>query len=196
MGATIILTISALANLLLGWIVFLRSSRRPVYWWYTILSTATVFWITANIFTGLLKSIWIFRFTYTIGGALPFLAYSWYRSFQHQKFSHTKLHYFLILATVFFSTIPLVDGLIVADAESFFLGGISGKLGPLYPAWATFVFASILYTLWIITRDYQTARGIRKLQIRYVLLGFYGFALFPITVSVVLPNFGVLNLTW
>ena len=128
MIALIILTISSFANLLLGLIILLRSSRRPVYIWYAVLSIITVSWIVLNIFTGWLESILIFRLTYTIGALLPFISYCWYQSFQRRAIWKTKKQIILILITLLFSIMPLINGLIVSEAYSYFLGGINGKL--------------------------------------------------------------------
>src|SRR3989338_6077147 len=160
--AQIILIFSAVVNLFLGWLIYFRSSRRPVYRWYTVLSTFTSLWISLNLLTGWLQSIWIFRATYSLGAVLPALVYLWYKHFRERVFVFRRFQIVVMLLACSFTILPFIDGAIVLSANSFFLGGISGELGPAYPLWASYVFVFIFSLLYIITKDYRHSTGITR----------------------------------
>ncbi len=192
----IVLIISLVANLLLGWLIYFSSNRKLVYKLYAGLGTSTALWIALNLLTEWFQSILAFRATYSIGAILPILGFFWYKSFKKEKLlQHTSQRVAIILGS-FFSILPFMGGAIVLNASRFFLGGIVGTLGPMYIFWAIYMIGFLFYILFLITKDYHYSKGLEKIQIRYILFGFYGFALIPLTVSVVLPFFKVLNLTW
>ncbi|HLC42762.1 MAG TPA: histidine kinase N-terminal 7TM domain-containing protein, partial [Methylomirabilota bacterium] len=49
--------------------------------------------------------------------------------------------------------------------------GLQLVYGPLYPAFALYILSCIGYSLWILLRKVQAARGIERLQLRYLFVG-------------------------
>ncbi len=186
----ILLSLIAFANLSLGGIIFLSGERNRANFFFLLISIITTLWVTTNLLTGYFQSLTIFKFNYSIGSYLPIIVLWWGHYFLKDR---RTLFVTIILTFVStaFAIIPHIGNLIFKEVNQIFIGTIDGEYGPGFRYYSTYLIFATLYLFIRFLEAYRKSKNIEKVQILYVMIGIFGFAVFPVIFSLILPNFGI-----
>ena len=174
----------------LGLLVFLNNRRAQVNRLFGLSVVSIVGWILsitiALSLDDLSKAVTYGRLAFAFAGSIPFTFLLVFHAFPiGQRQPSTRA--IAVPAALCFSFIVLsFTSLIVAGAQR--TGSKTNFLyGPLHPVFSLYVAGTLgfaLYTLW---RKLRLATGLRKLQLRYLLLGILLGAAGAVTTNVVIP---------
>ncbi len=68
--------------------------------------------------------------------------------------------------------------------------------GLLYPLFFIYVLGYFIFSFYEFIKKYQESRGINRLQMRYLGLGFFLSLIIALTTNLLLPALGIVNLNW
>ena len=173
-------------SLALG-IFVLRAGRKIEHKLFGLLSLIIMLWILFNILMGVLRSITFTELTYSAAALMTPVALIWFEYFTKQHCNKKYLAVLIFLGTIFF-IVPLIDKLIIYDVHNYALDyytdGKSGVLLPFYTAYQAALFILLVFR---IIQELKKSTTKNKLQLKIILFGVVGFAIFPLVFSLLLP---------
>jgi PAS domain S-box-containing protein len=184
----VLLLSSALTGL--GLLVFLNNRRAQVNRLFGLSVITIVGWIvsiTIALTLEDLKSAVIFgRLAFAFAGSIPFTFLLVFRAFPIGRTAPTSKLVILPASLCFLFIALSFTPLIVSGAERTHdkTNFVYGMLHPLFSFYVAGTLGFALYTLW---RKLQLATGLRKLQLRYLLLGILLGAAGAISTNIVIP---------
>ena len=196
MGALPAITLfSALGNFALGLLVLLHKSKSsPIKKSFIVFSFITGFWSLANFFLATTPSFLILSISYAFGTLVAVSAVLWVLLFSRKKISTVILFIFGISAIIFvaISFVPngLVTEMVVENGYVYFL-----KNNFLFFFWSLFIGISVFTVWWALWSSMRAAKGIFREQLKFILLGAFGFGGGALLTDVVFPYVGLNYLT-
>ena len=176
----------------LGVFVYTGNKQSSVNRLFAALSAIFTAWIAVNLMCGFSDNpIWV-RLTYAFGSFLPLPILIFICKLGDIK----VLHKFLFVGwavTFLFFFLALTD-LVIKKVTLVRVGGFEGELGLLYPAWTIFMVVIILFEICVIFKLYRRSDGIKKMQLQYLMLGFFVLAAVCTVLDVAMPLLG--NTYW
>lgn len=189
----LLLSVSALANLGLGWFVYRRHRRSPINISFGLFAFNIVLWTLAVMMGILAQSeaaafFWI-RLSFALAAFIPATFYLFASVFP-EGHSFKNLSNFIF----FFSSTALA-GLILhpAHLKAVTLGtGIpTTEYGPIFPLFVIYFLAVMAIAFIKLGRKLRVCSGLKRLQIQYVFLGVLLELIFAVLSNFVAPIFGV-----
>lgn len=190
----IILVIACFISWLLSYYVISRDRTNKLFILFAVFSAVTGMWIFVNLMTGFVPHIFWLRSAYALGAIVPASGLPWLLYLIDKKVEKKYLALIFMSGSVFL-ILSYAGNLIVAEAQNIYLGGYEGKTGRLFPVYSAYMFTILMTFLWKLFMAYRNSIGIYKTQLFYVFIGAIGFISVSLTVSFLLPLFGILRLT-
>ncbi len=191
----IILLIISGINLFLSFLVVYKNRRNKVNWIFSLFLFLVGFWALSLVFLQVKKTM-IWSHFAMISGILmgtTFLLFSQIFPREKQKLSRDR--YLLILVPAFIFTIFVLSNLVIKDIK--IVGDtIEPVLGPLYPLFMIYVVIYASVAIIILGLKYRRAKGLPKMQLKYLFLGFALFIISIILSNIILPLFKIYQLTF
>lgn len=180
------LVLAATLNTLLGLFVLLRSRKKKVNIAYAIFAIITALWVFSNFLVSYSINLTLVRFSYAIGILVPLSSIHWINLLSNpvlQKKRRIILPFFYCWSIVIVLLTVLSNKVILGFEKNV----INGQLFPLYVA-SSLVYIS--YAIYQVIHVQRNSVGIRKIQLRVILIGLMGFSFITAFVSLILPIFG------
>lgn len=177
-------------SLILGIIVFKKQPKKRVNRLFAIFCLFSSFWILSNFLCKELQSEFWLKNAWGAGTLVPPLALIWVLTLIGKKINKLKLSLIVFLGVLLY-IITITTNLVIKSVESISYGNFEGSFGNLYivySMYSVFVISLIFYYLHI---GLKNSKGLKKAQLRYVLIGGLGYAIVPTVSSFILPNFGI-----
>ncbi|MCZ2846057.1 MAG: ATP-binding protein [Candidatus Bathyarchaeota archaeon] len=191
---SVIVLIAAICNLGLGLFVFLQRPSERINRLFGIFGVITSIWAFTNFMAGFQQKIFWLKSASAFGSLVPASALLWLFDLCERKI--TRLKTFLIYSFgLFFFIVSYVNDLIISDVKSIYLGGFEGETGPFFNFWALYMGIILSYIAYITVSAYLKAKGVKKAQLAYVLIGVVFYISIVFTVTFVLPLLGNLSFT-
>jgi signal transduction histidine kinase len=185
-----VILIAVLINLLLGFFVYIKDHSRKINLLFSISSIITAIWVFPNLMAGVWPIPFWVKFGYGFGALVPLSALLWVIELCEKKI--TKLEMTLLLGLgIFFFIISFTNDLIVANVKRVYLGGFEGQTGPFFVSYWIYIVGMLFFILYVLISSYLKAKGIKKLQISYVLIGAIFYISTVVIVSFILPLMGI-----
>jgi PAS domain S-box-containing protein len=184
----VIVLSSALASL--GLLVFFNNTRAQVNRFFGLSVICIVGWIVsitvALSMEDLNKAVTFGRLAFAFAGGIPFTLLLVFHAFPVPQVIPDKRTLIIpgLLCAAF--TVISLTPLVVAGAQR--TGQKTNFLyGPLHPFFSVYAATSLGFALYFLWRKLRVASGLRKLQLRYLLLGILLGGAGAITTNVVIP---------
>lgn len=182
--------IGLLGNFLLGILVLAKNRRGHINRAFFIFALLTTFWILPNFLAGIFPSpIWV-KMGYGIGVLVPLSALEWIASICEVEIKKL-IKYFLIFIGLLLSFLAWVSNFIIGNITRVYLGGFEGKIGSLFNLYWLYITAILVFIIYILSSQYTKSKGVKKLQITYILLGAGIYIFIVVMVDFILPLFGI-----
>jgi len=184
----VIVLSSALASL--GLLVFLNNTRAKVNRCFALSVISIVGWIVsitiALSMEDLNKAVTFGRLAFAFAGSIPFTLLLVFHSFPVPQVVSIRRTLILpgLLCAAF--TVISFTPLIVAGAQRT-AQKTNFIYGPLHPFFSLYAATSLGFALYYLWRKLRMASGLRRLQLRYLLLGILLGAAGAVTTNVVIP---------
>ncbi|MBU1952264.1 hypothetical protein KJ733_05125, partial [Patescibacteria group bacterium] len=185
----IITLLAALANLLLGIVVITRRSKSHLNYYFALFSFLTFIWVLTNYLFTEYHNIIILRSQYATGAAIIPLSLIWFEYLLSKK--PRKSFIFIMLFTMtFFLVFPFINGYIVGGLS---VGGggeySSFELGSFFDYYSILILILFVYMIVRLVIGVRNNVGIKKIQLKYVLLGAGLYGGVSMIFSFILPFF-------
>lgn len=186
-----IVFLAGLGNLGLTIYVYKKEPGQKINRVFAQMAFCISLWCFTNFLSLLTKSHFWLRSTYATGSLLPLLGVFFVYDLVEKKFNKIIKFVAAFLAVLFFylSFTPLM----VKEVFRFEITGFKGTFGKAFIFWVIYMTILALLFLYVLIRGFLKAKGKRKTQIGYFMLGAGAFVVWAITVSVILPALGVLK---
>ncbi len=183
--------IVAIASFLLGLLVFQKNWKKPLNISFLIFSLMSTFWALVNFyFFSFHKDLLMFKLVYSTGGAVGPLLVPWFLYLLEREPKFTKVAIFYFISLVLFA-MPLIDGLVIQSINATSASSYTFTTGPLFNIFSGAVFVSLIYMFYLVVKAFMKARGVKRLQLQYILTGLTLYAFVALLVGLVLPLVGV-----
>lgn len=191
MPLTYLTLLTALANFVLGFIVFFKSNERPLRTYFLIFALANALWLLTNFyFEAISQTLTALKSQYAAGSLVLVTAFPWTLLFFKEKIAKKTLFLIGILGFIFF-IVPYFDGLLIKSLVTRSDGGFEYTSGPVFNYYSLILFILICGLIWLLYRGYKKTTGRRRAQAIYLLYGITIFAGVSIIFSVILPIFNI-----
>lgn len=184
--------ITAILNLLLGFFVLFQKPSRRINRLFGIFGLITAAWVFTNFMPSIQPSVFWVKSGYAIGALVPASALLWVLDLCGKKITRTRTVLIYSLGFLFF-TLAHINNLIVTDVERVYLGGYEGDTGPLFALYSVYIIGALFSVLYLLILTYFRVSGLKKTQIRYVLIGAILYIVIVSLVSFILPLLGGLE---
>ncbi len=190
----LVLLVSGVINLILGFFVLIRDSKKSANISYFLISIGVFVWISnlvlfnSFIFNNTL-TLWFAMIAYVGGLSIPMAALYFVTHFGKEVSGNKHMLYAFALLFIVLAAITLVPGLVI-DSVSRVSDISSMTYGPLYIPYASYlagVFAIGFFYLW---KRHNRASGRIKSQVRYFFIGSIIPAAISVVTNLILPYFG------
>ncbi len=187
---SIIIYVAAAVEIIIGVTVFLNNKKDRVNQLFSIVALVTAYWIVTNALTVLSPSDFWVKNSYATGiFVAPFILIWIDRFITEKKISTLKIFVIFFPAVIFFILTNFTN-LIIEKIDVVLVGGFEGSFGYLFPLFSLYFIITSVYILYLITKAYYGAKGIKKIQYGYIAFGLYGFGFITTVVSFILPAIG------
>jgi len=190
----IIVFLAALCNFLLGFFVFIKDPSKRINRLFGISGFITSIWVFTNFMMGAEGTIFWLKSASAFGALVPLTALLWVLELCGRKITLLKRFLLSSLGVVFF-IISYINGLIITQVKKVYLGGFQGETGPLFIFYFIYIILILAFIIYTLLSEYFQSKGIRKLQIGYVLIGGIFYIGTVSVVSFILPLSGILEYT-
>ncbi|KKT35971.1 MAG: Two-component sensor kinase [Parcubacteria group bacterium GW2011_GWA2_44_12] len=187
-----LLLVVTILNFSLG-LVALRNNRgiRCVNVSFGVFSLVAAWWVFNNFMTGYSSHEFWLRGAYAFGEMLVTMAFIWSTFLTKKVIFRRRL--FIVSAIGIILFILSYTSFIIEKIDRVYLGGFDGKMGVLFVPYAVYVFCLNIAIVLNFFFAYRKAKGVEKVMFLYVLIGACIFVGTAVTVSFILPIFGVLG---
>lgn len=178
--------VAALVNLFLGVVVLQENIRGKLNRSFFIFTLVLGLWAFANFsFIQFTPNVLLFRATYALGGLALVLALPWIFSLAEKQISKMVSVAIKILALVV-ALIPFIGGQVI---ESIYKSGTTFEFnsGPLFNLYGGLLTVLLTYLLYFLAVSYKGAKGLKKTQLGYTLVGISIFAAVSFAFGIILP---------
>jgi signal transduction histidine kinase len=194
----ILIYLGGLLNVLFGFYALFSRNKRPETKWFVCVAFVTAYWVftnplLANLPSFLSAEFWV-RNVYAAGSLVAPAALLWLLVLILGKIKIWQL-LLISLPTVAVFFLTYVDGLVIKNVETTSIGGWEGTTGPLFVVYSLFSSLIVLTVFSLLLYGYFTSQGIKKKQLKNVLLGALFFGSIVIVVSFLLPLRGIIQFT-
>ena len=182
--------VAAVINLYLGAVVLQENSGGKLNRHFFIFTLALAAWAFVNFyFIQYSQNTILFRATYSFGGIALVLALPWIFFLTEKRF--TKITSIgLICLVLIMGLVPLLGGQVI-ESVSKHGSNFEFSAGPLFNLYGGLLLVLVFYLLYILSTKFISAEGLKKNQLRYILIGISIFAAVSVTFGVILPLFGI-----
>jgi HD-GYP domain-containing protein (c-di-GMP phosphodiesterase class II) len=189
----ILALLTSITNLILGFLVWHRNKTNRINVTLAFFAFSTGLWIFSNFLLRLSTDHYLLRLTFSLGALVATTAIIWTTFFTERArgFSGKLIIWLTTTLGLFFVLLPffgdsVVKGhLLSTDPFASFEKGVMFNYYALYAASAVFVPIILLLT------SYNKTSHLKKMQYKLVLLGITLFGISTMTVSLILPLFGI-----
>jgi PAS domain S-box-containing protein len=186
----LILVLTAAANVLLGLAVWLKNPSESVNRYFGLLSLSLASWTLSNGFVstyaGTEWGIFAARAAFASASAIPLCFFLFVSVFPSPHAGPSRRAKLIVLVA---SSVALLLSLtpLIAQRTASVDDRLQMYYGPLHPLFAAYLVAGLTYSLFLLARKRRSARGIERLQIRYVFLGIFLTALGGTITNLLIP---------
>ena len=184
--------VAAISNLLLGILVFIKDPSKRVNRLFGFSCFITAIWVFVNFMMGIQPTIFWLKSASAFGALVPASVLLWFLDFCEKKIAKFKIILIWGLGLLFF-IISYGNNLIVTNVKRVYLGGFEGELGPFYIYWVAYMTGMLFLLIYVLISGYYKAEGVKKIQLRYVLIGAILYISVVLVASFILPFFGNLR---
>ncbi|OGC09654.1 hypothetical protein A3F86_01880 [candidate division WOR-1 bacterium RIFCSPLOWO2_12_FULL_45_9] len=190
---------AALGNLVLGLFVYLQNPKSRINISYAITAFVAVFWIIAIFLYGEAKTaseafLWS-RVAGALSAYIPLLFLYFFSVFPKED-NPPKLYPTIFgaavasfISAIYFSPF-LIRGVVKHGA------GFSFVPGPVFSLFIIYFIGVMGYAFYKLIAKHYVYKGPARLQVKYVLFGFFLGTIFPVVTNLLLPLFGFSQLAW
>lgn len=183
--------LTAVVNLLLGILVYLRAKRQALTLAFLIFAILDAIWAYFNFhFLAFHPTVFIFQSQYAFGGALLASAIPWVLYLIEGKPERSKIIFTYLIAIIIF-IVPYINGLVIQEIIQTADNQFEFVTGPLFNYFSGLLLVLLVYLLYRLFIGYYHSSGLKKAQLRFVLLGITVFALVSILFGIILPLFNI-----
>jgi len=192
------LLFAAFVNIGLGILVFLKKATfKRVNVTFSLLSYACAWWVLSVLIAYFSKNpSWVLlggRMSFAASGSIASAFICFSLLFPEEQRGITSKKLFLIgMPSILFSCLAFTN-LIVISLRS---GSQMFNYGPVYPFFSLYLVSYIALGFLFLLITFKRSLGIRRLQIKYCLLGMFLTAGFAIFTNLFLPMVGISKLNW
>jgi Signal transduction histidine kinase involved in nitrogen fixation and metabolism regulation len=189
MSRLAILVVVTALNFGLGLLVLTRNPRNWVNRSFALFAISVACWSGSQV-TNLLggePAVFWARFSFLMGGTTVLGLALFFNTFPFDNaLPRTKPFFVIAVSAVLISILSTTSPWIVASAYNTSRGRVL-TYGPLYPAFAAYVFACIGYSLVLIVKRTRSARGAERQQLTYLFIALLVPGLLGISTNLVIP---------
>lgn len=178
--------VAAISNLLLGILVFIKDPSKRVNRLFGFSCFITAIWVFVNFMMGIQPTIFWLKSASAFGALVPASVLLWFLDFCEKKIAKFKIILIWGLGLLFF-IISYGNNLIVTNVKRVYLGGFEGELGPFYIYWVAYMTGMLFLLIYVLISGYYKAEGVKKIQLRYVLIGAILYISVVLVASFILP---------
>lgn len=204
----LVLTVTAVGNILLAVTVLAKDYKKPLHWALAAVSASLTAWLVAGYFSNLNTGIPLFWnravFIGPIVAPVALTIFVQELSKSKQQFNKRQRVLFIGLALLFLAS--LATPVFVRDIQERTVDGVLEGYdlirGPLYYLFIIYLGAALIFATKTLYESYKTSTGSEKTQLQHVLLGtglaaswsiFFSVVLVLLTQSSRLSTFGPLS---
>ena len=182
--------LATIANLFLAIYVYKTKPTERLNKTFLFFGLTIFLWCLTNLLALVDKSlIWI-KLNYAIGAVTPISSIFFTSALSNVNIKKWLKRLLIILMIGVFS-ITLFTPLIVQQLSTATDFGSDADLGPLYDVWGVYMIAVIFIALYIPISRMRKVDEQRKKQISYFVIGATLYAVWTLTIGVILPSFGL-----
>lgn len=189
MSRLAILVVVTALNFCLGLLVLTRNPRNWVNRSFALFAISVACWSGAQV-TNLLggePAVFWARWSFLMGGTTVFGLALFFHTFPFDNtLPRTKPFTLIAISAVIISILSTTSPWVVASAHNTSRGRLL-VYGPLYPAFAAYVFACIGYSLALIVKRTRAARGAERQQLTYLFIALLVPGLLGISTNLIIP---------
>jgi len=174
----------------LGYSAFVKNKESLTNRLFFIFSIVLAIWCASNFLENWFIEPWLatifLKLDFILGPFVFFLIFLFLLNFPEPNKKLSKYATWLIIPTIFISSITLTDGIITNI--NFNNGKIGFDFGPWFNVYAililTYFITAIIHQIW----QFSSISGVRKMQVRYVILGFIATSTITLIFNLFLQN--------
>src|SRR5215467_10084409 len=189
MSRLVILFAVTSLNFALGIIVFTRNPRHWVNRSFSLFAISVACWSGAQVtnLLGVEPAVFWARWSFLMGGTTVLGLVLFFHTFPFSNdLPRTKPFVLIALSALAISLLSTTSPWVVASATNTPRGRVL-VYGPLYPAFAAYVFTCVGYSLILITRRTKAARGAERQQLTYLFVALLIHGLLGISTNLIIP---------
>ncbi len=185
----IALLLIGIAEILLSIFVLKKGYQKITNLLFFFFAFITGVWVISNYLIGVTENIFWLKMAYALGALIYSASFIWLLNFLYPKIKKTWLWLIFIIAIIF-SILSLTDELIIKKATKFYFGGFEGEFGILFTPYLIFAALMTVLNIWFVVRGTKINIGQKKLQLKYITIGFVTFGLGASLASFIIPSLG------
>ena len=189
MSRLVILFAVTSLNFALGMIVFTRNPRHWVNRSFSLFAISVACWSGAQVtnLLGVEPAVFWARWSFLMGGTTVLGLVFFFHTFPFSNdLPRTKPFILIALFALVISLLSTTSPWVVASATNTPRGRVL-VYGPLYPAFAAYVFTCVGYSLVLIIRRTRAARGPERQQLTYLFVALLVPGLLGISTNLIIP---------
>ncbi len=180
---------AALANIILGLLVFLRNPKKALYISFGLFSLNTGLWCLSNFVFYFFPKMFLFESQYALGASTIVAIIIWFNFLRNKA---TKLNVIIFtLVYLFTLLIPLMGSLVIKSLSVTSNGAFTFVPGPLFDYYGYLINILFAYYIGIVVYTFVKSKGSLKRQYGYILIGSFIFGGVSVMFSSILPMFGI-----
>ena len=189
--ADIVTLFASLSNLFLGIVVITRSSKRPLYYYFSLFSFLTFIWVLTNYLFSVHPNIVILRAQYATGASIVPLSLVWFEYLLNKK-PRKYLNILMFLFSILLLILPFINGFIVRGLDiNTENNTYQLHLGSFFDYYSILVLILFIYLYISLITGVRRSKGSKKIQLKYILLGASLYGGISMIFSFILPFFHV-----
>lgn len=184
-----IIIIAGCLNLTLGLWVWLSNKYKKLNNLFLMFSLATTIVCIFDFIFRFYPTGSIVKWSYAFASILPNIAVLWLYELCEIKLSKVKT-FLILLPGIFFFLVSASTNFIIREVYFLTFLGYRGNFGLLFPYYSTYIFVFSIVIIWeLYERQLKTSNALKRLQLRYILVGLLLYSLSGSIFSLLLPSF-------
>jgi signal transduction histidine kinase len=180
---------AALINLFIGFYALINDYKRRLNQLFFYLTIGSAIWISFNFLMGFWPNIILLKSAYAFGVLVVSLGVIWVSYLVEEKLNLFKAIPIFLIGVILF-LISYINDWIIKSTDQIYLGGFEGEVGPLFFIYLLFVLFAVIIIGHKLIIGYKKSTNIKKIQLKYILIGGVLFIFISFIVSFLLPFFG------